>query len=531
MALTVTSNGDTVPYIVRREIGTINRGVYDIEFLHQPGQPLPMPWIRPTPGWNGRLVYVFGGGCGAGYHQGVLEGAIGSHNEPFLSEGYAVATSTLNTASTDCNDRISAETLSMVKEHFIKSYGVPIHTIGSGGSGGAINQLLIAQNYPGLLNGLILSLSFPDFVTNLQSMTDCPLLERAFNESRHAWAEEQKSAVSGFATWRTCTVGWSDYRGRGRGHYWEMLEPNKNCPPLIALLGVRCDLFANEVNIFGRNALTGLAYRPIDNVGVQYGLAAFNRGQIDTDQFIALNAHIGGYDGDGHIVAQRTKADFESLRNTYERGLVLTGGGGLAEVPIIDERPYTDDEANQHDSFRSFATRARLIAANGSALNQVILRYPRVSAMDLLQVIQGTEVFYDRERELIRKMNHWLDNISADTTERTRAHKLARAKPADLADSCWATDGEQVNEPASYGGSGRCNQLYPPHGDPRIAAGGPLSDDILKCALKPVRAEDYARALSAEELGQLKAIFPEGVCDYTRPGTGQEVTRTVWQKF
>src|ERR1700730_364517 len=93
VAQTVTSEGRTVNYMVRREIGTINRAVYDIQFLHQPGQPLPTPWTHPTPGWNGRLVYFFDGGCGAGYRQGVFLGAIGAANEPFLAQGYATATS------------------------------------------------------------------------------------------------------------------------------------------------------------------------------------------------------------------------------------------------------------------------------------------------------------------------------------------------------------------------------------------------------------------------------------------------------
>src|SRR5262249_16709965 len=70
----VTADGRTLDYVVRRELGTINRGVYDIQFLHQPGQPLPTPRTRPTPGWNGRLLYSFGGGCGAGYRQGTFFG-------------------------------------------------------------------------------------------------------------------------------------------------------------------------------------------------------------------------------------------------------------------------------------------------------------------------------------------------------------------------------------------------------------------------------------------------------------------------
>ena len=56
IAQTTTSDGSTVDYIVRRERGTINRAIFEIAFLHVPGQQLPDPWTT-TPGWNRRLVY------------------------------------------------------------------------------------------------------------------------------------------------------------------------------------------------------------------------------------------------------------------------------------------------------------------------------------------------------------------------------------------------------------------------------------------------------------------------------------------
>ena len=64
-----------------------------------------------------------------------------------------------------CNDNLSGEALMMIKEHFIERYGVPAWTIGFGGSGGAIQQLLIAQNFPGLLDGILPSLTYPDSVS------------------------------------------------------------------------------------------------------------------------------------------------------------------------------------------------------------------------------------------------------------------------------------------------------------------------------------------------------------------------------
>jgi hypothetical protein len=56
----------------------------------------------------------------------------------------------------------------------------------------------------------------------------------------------------------------------------------------------------------GKDPKTGFARRPLDNVGIQYGLGALNAGVITKDQFLDLNAKIGGYDNDGEIAAART---------------------------------------------------------------------------------------------------------------------------------------------------------------------------------------------------------------------------------
>jgi hypothetical protein len=64
------------------------------------------------------------------------------------------------------------------------------------------------------------------------------------------------------------------------------VDPTKNCPealtdsvkydPTKNHAGARCDVFDHDVNIYGRDPATGFARRAIDNVGVQYGLAALN---------------------------------------------------------------------------------------------------------------------------------------------------------------------------------------------------------------------------------------------------------------
>ena len=252
--------------------------VYEIAILHTPGQPMPDPWTA-SPAWNGRLVYSFGGGCSAGYRQGRAPSAL---NDSFLSLGYASAASSLNVFGNNCDDVISAETLMMVKEHFIEEFGPPVYTIGWGGSGGSMQQHLISQNYPGLLDGILPASSYPDITTVIPSTVDCTLLARAFDSGGQSWTDDQKTAVSGYATWKSCS-SWMRFFSPG----WLTAG---TCPPAVPTLvynpttaptGTRCGIYSNEVNVYGRDPSKGFARRALDNAGVQYGLVAFNAGTIE----------------------------------------------------------------------------------------------------------------------------------------------------------------------------------------------------------------------------------------------------------
>ena len=183
-----------------------------------------------------------------------------------------------------------------------------------------------------------------------------------------------------------------------------------------------------------------------------------------------------------NIVGARSAADPVALRIAYETGRINGGGGSLGAIPdhrlaAVSRIPL----ATSTDSFRSFVTRARLVAANGRADNHVILRAPGDRRGP------GAPVPVNP----IQMMDRWLAAIGNDRSPDAPAVKVARNRPADVADACFTEQGERIVEPASYTSQGRCNQLYPPHADPRIAAGAPLTNDILKCELKPIEATDY----------------------------------------
>lgn len=511
MVETTTSDGRRVPYIVRVESGTINRAIYHIAILDDPARQQTTPWT-PGEGWNRRIIYTFGGGCGTNYNQGRSPATSGLF-DPALSRGYAHITSTQNVLQQHCNDNLSGEALMMIKEHFIERYGVPEWTMGYGGSGGSIQQLLIGQNFPGLLDGLLPSLTFPDSVSISPDVNECRLLINFFKRNPKIWTKEKETAVEGYSA-GTCaawdrsfanTIVATNSRGCG-------IAPELTYDPVKNPKGARCTIWDTNVATYGRDPATGFARTPMDNTGVQYGLAALNSGVISKQEFLDLNRGVGGFDHDGLPMAQRASGDLEAIRMAYLTGRIDEGAGGLGSMPILHFRSYNDAIGDIHDHVRDFVVRERLRKANGRVDNQVIWVYPNGNR-DLAAKVSGLA---------IDTMAKWLDTLAADHSSASAADKVAHAKPAAAVDGCWANDGTRIDEPATLEGPGKCNQMYPAHRTPRLVAGAPLTDDVMKCQLKPVDPSDYKVAFTATELDELRQIFPGGVCDYSKPGVLQQ---------
>lgn len=531
VAQATTSDGQTVPFIVRLETGTINRAIYQIAILADPRQPRPDLW-NPPAGWNGRLVYTYGGGCEAGFFQGTSTGGVLREN--VLAKGYAIASSTLNVnAQGGCNDPLSAETTMMVKEHFAETFGPPVHTIGSGGSGGAMQQLLIAGAYPGILDGVLPSLTYPDAVTYLIDTEDCRMPILSYADARQdALTEDEKRVIGGWGLWETCNQAYRNRTNRiGPDDCPAGIPVEVRYDPVKNPAGVRCSIYDGMRNVFGTRTYADIEPAPVrafgrsphDNVGVQYGLEALNAGLLSKERFLDLNEKVGGWNIDFKWRPERAVGDPDAIRIAYETGRVTSGGGGLKITPIIDERVYLDNVPDIHTSYYSFVMRERLIRDNGHADNYVIQRHGRQLS---------------RAEENLAIMDRWLDAIALDASADDGATKVVRAKPSGLVDVCWNDDGNPIEERAIFDRSrifdnseGRCNALYPPHAGPRIVAGGPLTSDVLKCQLKPIDPGDYKVTFSDAELNRLKAIFPDGVCDWSKPGASQVPNTRTWLSF
>ncbi|KAA9157987.1 hypothetical protein F6B41_04305 [Microbacterium lushaniae] len=511
-----TVEGVQVPYIVRIERGTINRAVYEVALLHEPGAPLPTPWAD-APGWNRKLAYTFGGACGVGYWQGTSTGGVENHS--LLSRGYAVASSTLNVYATNCNDVTSAETAMMVKEHVIEAYGPVRFTMGSGGSAGTMQQLLLSNNYPGILDGVLGEIGYPDERSTTQAGHDCRGLQNFWGSPAGAgWTDAQKTAVTGQAVPFTC-VGFTFFDG--------VDDPNRGCAPAIPAGdrwsptnpdGLRCTISDMVQNVYGTDE-EGRGLRAIpDNVGLQYGLGALENGDIDVEQFLALNENIGGMDVDGNRTPERSEASLAAIRRAYETGRINMMTGGLDHIPVLEIRGYSDPRGDFHERYRSAIIRERMLAAHGDAGTHVNWTSPEGAVNNSMR------------EEAIDYLDDWLEAIEAAGGAADRARTVA-ARPDGLVDGCFDTSGAFIAETLDYDDpSSTCNTLYPYHSEPRAVAGEGLMRDVLKCELAaPVRA-DYP-VLTDAQWDRLRAAFPEGVCDWTKPGQGAAELVGTWLDY
>jgi hypothetical protein len=198
----------------------------------------------------------------------------------------------------------------------------------------------------------------------------------------------------------------------------------------------------------------------------------------------------------------------------------------LSQVPIIDYRNYMDDakDGDVHLRFHSFSLRARLAKANGHADNHVMWvednRYRGNSSSPNYQ-------------DALTQMDRWLTAIAADASADPVIAKIRRHKPAGLGDACWTREAQQtkISEPATRAMTSRCTTLFPTASFPREVAGAGVAGDIIKCQLRPVQPADYKVPFTPEQLARVKAVFPTGVCDWSKPGVDQQKLAGTWQRI
>jgi len=571
------ADGRTVDFVVRQERGSINRFLYSFAMLAPANEDRSRPDLSL---WNRRLQYYFQGGVAIGHSQGRIHGR--SMNADVLARGDAIVHSSGNVTDTHYNLQVSGETAMMTKERFIERYGRPLYTYGLGGSGGAIQQYILAQNNPGILDAALPVQSYPDMVTQTIHVGDCELLEYYMDVTDKAnpkwrttknrsWlvgmnAEETPAGqddvaevndpfadaktMLGLSTARgstECRKSWIGLSALAMNPHYGEADYQDKYVPQSDIAAIRWTHYDDLRNIYGVDA-SGAARPTWDNVGVQYGLNSLKAGKISGAEFLDLNFKIGGWKHPSQMVqegfpyigtlaevmadptrfdlwssrnmnrqpaadqpAPRTHGDPDAMRAAYTSGMVFSG---QMPLPTIDHRQYMERELDMHNVHQSFAVRKRVLQKMGNSDHLVIW---------FTDTVPGTPKA-SQSMDAMKVMDDWMANIRANPGK-----SIAENRPAAAVDSCFdvngaliyagndAWDGVLDDRPA-----GKCTQRFPMYGTSRTVAGAPIEGGIYRCALKPVAQAvadgSYAPWVpSSADIARLQQIFPEGVCDYSKP--------------
>jgi hypothetical protein len=530
LAETTTDQGVTAKYIVRVERGSIDRGLYDVAVLFDPAKPWSA--VAPQATWNHKLVWSFGGGSGSPYKQFAPNSTWAI--DYALSRGFLVGVGAHFDHQLNANQAVAGEALMMTKEHVIDAYGDVRYTIGTGCSGGSIMQLQIASMYPGLLDGIQPSCTYPDSATTSMEVTDCVLLGNYYKTPQFAaltagMSAEQvaakKAAIEGHKDEKACPAWISSFGSTNDpGVFANPRNGQKmnNCFLLDSQVydaktnpsGVRCSVSEYTMAIWGAAPGTKVSRRAADNAGIQYGLQALQEGKLTAEEFVTLNEKIGGSDADSNFTADRMIADRQALDTAYSAGIVADPRQ-WAKVPIIDLRG--NDNSSIHMNWRAFAVRDRLDRVNGNHDNQVIWRF----GPGLLPPSQLT-------LDSFLAMDQWVAAIKADTSSQPLQQKIVQNKPADVFDFCYI--GSDYKTKVTDWNACNADPVLRYYASPRQVAGGPLAENVLKCSLQPLKRGDYQATFTDEQWSRLKKTFATGVCDWSKPGVGMQAS-TPWKSF
>lgn len=537
VADTTTDGGETLPFIVRQEIGYQARDQYTIFTLHKVGDD----WtpVQPQSQWNRRLLVTHGGNCRGDHdtssartddYSGTIPGTPLTEQSYItaLSMGWSVLSTAQLNLGHNCNLSYQAESLMMAKERFIEQYGELRYTVGTGCSGGAITQNMIANAYPGLYQGLLTTCTYPDVMSTATQFADYHMLLRYFGitadnpvapTSRDGtfYAIPQQNEIYGHLN------GIVNATVADTALFGEAVDPASGCGGVSAEErfdqdtnpgGVRCDVISFMENMVGererfpaadplsdrwsqieKDLGYGFAGFPLGNEGVQYGLIPLQTGTITPSQFIALNTNIGGLDPSLNVTAGRMKADYPALPNAYRTGILNTVVN-MDTVPIINMTG--PDPGAAHDAVHGYWVRWRLEREFGHRDNFVHWGGLTVLIGDLNYMNQS-----------LVAMASWLDAIEADTSDTPLAQKIIVNKPADVQDQCNGVPGEMCPE-----------ELMTVFGTPRTQAGADKYGDQVQCQLKPFsRADNYGLGNTIWQEAdwlQLEQTFATGVCDWSK---------------
>jgi hypothetical protein len=131
----------------------------------------------------------------------------------------------------------------------------------------------------------------------------------------------------------------------------------------------------------------------------------------------------------------------------------------------------------------------------------------------------------------VEAVDRWLEAVEADDRDVSLEQKVADDRPADVHDKCV---GVAAVDELDVPGVGKVCQnpvVRTRFNTIRGAAGGPFTNDVNKCQLKPLRRMDFLPIeFTDKQWTALEAAFSTGICDWSKPGVSQTGT-TPWLTY
>jgi hypothetical protein len=103
---------------------------------------------------------------------------------------------------------------------------------------------------------------------------------------------------------------------------------------------------------------------------------------------------------------------------------------------------------------------------------------------------------------------------------------VTRNRPLEARDACTINGVTYDWTPGSL-----CDMQFTYTGLTRMAAGGPDSNDVLKCQLRPLNRAESAISFTDHQWSRLTQAFPQGVCDFAQAGVAQQPPTAPWLSF
>ena len=256
-----------------------------------------------------------------------------------------------------------------------------------------MQQQLTANNYPGLLDGIEPSCSFPDMWKNFHEIIDCSLMLRYMKTTAPAMlagrdrpqrGDEQRQRVARHVRGQNNTgETWGNHVRSAACRAADVAHQPPRLPTWIynattnrTARAARSPTTWWRCSAVGRRASgrrrredrpTGLPTGPTTTSACSTASSVAIAGTITPEMFVDLNEKIGGRDIDLNFVPQRTVADAAALNIVYRTGQLNMLNN--VDIPVMDNRGCRSVEV--HSCYHSYVTRARILQSRPGATNHV----------------------------------------------------------------------------------------------------------------------------------------------------------------